>query len=183
MSVRTTPHPQAEFSCPAGKTSGRPAGGGGGASAASLLPQDSIPSAWRGSFSKLSKEMNRAVIETAVQKSLLNKLNDMRHNLPATKQAPRPKNKDKLPAGAAYTCPAQPASDTSYEEELEDPMAVTKKRSLTSMLKSSHEDSNSSNYSNVATDSDEASDREEKASSNNSGGDSDSEGGEKGLSQ
>ncbi len=132
---------------------------------------------------KLPKEMNSAEIETAVQKSLLNKLNDIRHNLPATKQAPRPKNKDNLPAGAAYTCPTQPASDTSDEEELEEPVAVTKKRSLTSMLKGWHEDSNSSNYSNVATDSDEASVREEEASSNNSGGDSYSEGGKKGLSQ
>jgi hypothetical protein len=124
-------------------------------------------------LAKLPKEINSAEIETAVQKTLLNKLNDMRHNLPATKQAPRPKKKDKLPAGATYTCPAQPASDTSDEdeEELEEPLAVTKKRSLTSMLKGSHEDSDSSNYSNVASDSDEASDRDEASS----GGDSDSE--------
>ncbi len=48
------------------------------------------------------------------------------------------------------------------------------------MLKGSHEDSDSSNYSNVASDSDEASDKDEasnreEASRNNSCSDSDSE--------
>ncbi len=51
---------------------------------------------------------------------------------------------------------------------------MTKKRYLTSMLKGSHEDSDSNKYSNVASDSDNTSNREE-ASSNNNSRDSDSE--------
>jgi hypothetical protein len=43
-------------------------------------------------------------VETQVQKELLKKLENMRYNQPASAQANRPKKKEKLPAGASYTC-------------------------------------------------------------------------------
>jgi hypothetical protein len=53
-------------------------------------------------LSKLPKD-NREV-ESNVQKQLLEKLSSMRYNQPANKHAKRPSKKDKLPAGASYTC-------------------------------------------------------------------------------
>jgi hypothetical protein len=45
-------------------------------------------------------------VDSAVQKELINRLSDLRYNPPPTTHAGRPKKKDKLPAGSAYTCPA-----------------------------------------------------------------------------
>ncbi len=43
-------------------------------------------------------------VDNNVTRQLLNKLQDMRYNPAANKHAGRPKNKEKLPAGASYTC-------------------------------------------------------------------------------
>jgi hypothetical protein len=43
-------------------------------------------------------------VETQVQQELLKKLQDMRYNQPSSAQADWQKKKEKLPAGASYTC-------------------------------------------------------------------------------
>jgi hypothetical protein len=43
-------------------------------------------------------------VESAVQRQLLKKLNNMRYHTPPNTHAGRPKKKEKLPAGASYTC-------------------------------------------------------------------------------
>lgn len=56
-------------------------------------------------LSKLPEEDQEA--ETHVQQQLLNKLSLMRYNPGPTTHAKRPSNKEKLPAGASYTCSAE----------------------------------------------------------------------------
>jgi hypothetical protein len=59
-------------------------------------------------LAKLPKEDRE--VESSVQLQLLNRLSLMRYNQPETTHASRPKKKDKLPAGASYTClPGQKA--------------------------------------------------------------------------
>jgi hypothetical protein len=59
-------------------------------------------------LAKLPKE-NRDV-ESAIQQQLLDRLSSMRYSQPETTHASRPRKKDKLPAGASYTClPGQKA--------------------------------------------------------------------------
>jgi hypothetical protein len=42
--------------------------------------------------------------ESIIQRQLLDKLNQIRHNPPSNKHPGRPKKNEKLPAGASYTC-------------------------------------------------------------------------------
>jgi len=53
-------------------------------------------------LAKLPKE--NPDVDSAIQRQLLDKLASMRYDQPKTTHANRPKNKDKLPAGASYTC-------------------------------------------------------------------------------
>lgn len=73
-----------------------------------------------------------------MQQQLINQLSNIRYNPPPTTHAGRPKKKDKLPAGAAYTCPA-------VEERADD------------VESSSSEDSDTSGDGDNSTDSDEPS--------------------------
>lgn len=56
-------------------------------------------------LSKLPKEQRN--VDSDVQQQLLNKLSSIRYSPGPTTKAPRPKKKDKLPAGASYTCSAE----------------------------------------------------------------------------
>ena len=97
-------------------------------------------------LSKLPKELDARVVETAVQEQLLKRLADMRHNMPATKHAERPKKSQKLPAGASYTCPVRADNETSEEEdEWEEPAAVTRHKSFMSRLRGSGDNNNDDN--------------------------------------
>jgi hypothetical protein len=105
-------------------------------------------------LSKLPRELDVRVVESAVQEQLLKKLSDMRHVMPATKHAQRPKKCQKLPAGASYTCPVLAENDTSEEEEeLEEPAAVTRHKSFMSMLKGSGDASDSDSDMDALSDS------------------------------
>lgn len=53
-------------------------------------------------LAKLPKE--NPDVESVIQRQLLEKLASMRYDQPKTTHANRPKKKDKLPAGASYTC-------------------------------------------------------------------------------
>jgi hypothetical protein len=53
-------------------------------------------------LSKLPKEQREA--DSDVQQQFLNRLSTMRYSPGLNTKAPRPKKKDKLPAGASYTC-------------------------------------------------------------------------------
>jgi hypothetical protein len=95
-----------------------------------------VPLCLERALSRLPKEASDET--TAVQQQLINQLSRIRYNPPPTTQAKRPKKKEKLPPGAAYTCTvdqdeegAVPArrskgrrilhsdtSDTSDEEEV-----------------------------------------------------------------
>jgi hypothetical protein len=66
-------------------------------------------------LSKLPAELEDREVETAVQRTLLKTLEDMRYKAPANKAAARPRRGDKLPAGAAYTC--KPAGGDNEEEK------------------------------------------------------------------
>jgi hypothetical protein len=74
-------------------------------------------------LSKLPQEERE--IESAVQLQVLKKLESMRYEQPATSAATRPRQKDKLPAGASYTClPGQQGEiglpvQVDEEEEME----------------------------------------------------------------
>jgi len=73
-------------------------------------------------IAKLPVELEQREVDSDVQRTLLKTLEAMRHNVPPTKAAPRPKKADKLPAGAAYTCAAPDAdeednSETSSDED------------------------------------------------------------------
>ncbi len=61
--------------------------------------------------SKMSTEVDDRQVESDVQRELLRTLNSMLHNQLANKHAQRPKQKDKLPAGASYTCSASAAGE------------------------------------------------------------------------
>jgi len=65
-------------------------------------------------LSKLPPEDREDV--PAIQQQLINQLSTMRYQQPETTRAPRPKKKEKLPAGAAYTCPV--AGEESESEEM-----------------------------------------------------------------
>jgi hypothetical protein len=62
---------------------------------------------------------DRAQAETAVETQLLRKLSEIRYNPPATKVAPRPRQKDKLPPGASYTS-CTPGGDKQQDQEDQD---------------------------------------------------------------
>jgi hypothetical protein len=86
--------------------------------------------------------------ESAIQRLLLQRLSDMRYNPPATTQAKRPRKKDKLPAGSAYTCAAEPTVvDSSSDEETPAPAAKKKKASSSSAAARKRKDSSSSDSS------------------------------------
>lgn len=51
---------------------------------------------------KLPEE--NAVVESQIQQQLLERLKDLRYNVPGNVRTARAKKKDKLPAGASYTC-------------------------------------------------------------------------------
>jgi hypothetical protein len=70
-------------------------------------------------LSKLPSEERE--VETAVQAQLLKRLSDMRYKAPPTTHARRPSQKEKLPAGEAYTC----SLDSEEEDE---PALVRPKR-------------------------------------------------------
>jgi hypothetical protein len=55
-------------------------------------------------LSKLPVEVEEREVESAVQRTLLNTLSNMRYNAPANKAAARPKRSERLPPGASYTC-------------------------------------------------------------------------------
>jgi DDE superfamily endonuclease len=57
--------------------------------------------------SKLPQDINEREMESQVVGTLVKKLDVMRHHAPANKPASRPKKADKLPPGAAYTCPPE----------------------------------------------------------------------------
>jgi hypothetical protein len=56
-------------------------------------------------LSKFPKEQRE--VDTVMQRQLLKRLNDLRYKPPPTTSAKRPKNKEKLPPGASYTCPVE----------------------------------------------------------------------------
>ena len=61
-------------------------------------------------------------VVSSVQRQLLNKLSELRYG-PGNTPAPRPRQKDRLPAGAAYTCPkkeeaAEQDSEISESDEI-----------------------------------------------------------------
>lgn len=116
-------------------------------------------------LSKLPKELEARVVETAVQEQLLKRLADMRHIMPATKHADRPKKSQKLPAGAAYTCPVRVRADSETseeEEELEEPVAVTRQRSFMSRLRGSGDNNNDDSNSDIDSFSDGESEDERR---------------------
>jgi FKBP-type peptidyl-prolyl cis-trans isomerase len=60
-------------------------------------------------------------VASDVQRALLKQLQGMRYNPSATTRATQPRKKDKLPAGEAYTCPAEvEASDHSDDDSDDD---------------------------------------------------------------
>ena len=67
-------------------------------------------SAARG-LAKLPTPVEEREVETLVQQQLLEKLSTIRYNPAPNKQAQRPSKKDKLPAGASFTCAANEESD------------------------------------------------------------------------
>jgi len=68
-------------------------------------------------IAKLPVELEQREVDTDVQRTLLKTLEAMRHNVPPTKAAPRPKKADKLPAAAAYTCAAPVAAEEDSSDE------------------------------------------------------------------
>lgn len=68
----------------------------------------------RRALTKLPQEDRE--IESAVQQKLLDRLSELRYNPVPTTRAKRPLKKDKIPAGAAYTCAANQAEGSSSEE-------------------------------------------------------------------
>jgi hypothetical protein len=103
-------------------------------------------------LSKLPKEDR--VVETAVQAQLLKRLNDLRYNPPPTTHAARPKKKEKLPAGEAYTCSG------SVDSEEEDEPAVRRPRRV--MPAEDSESSSSSDYSDQSSSEEERNDKVHK---------------------
>jgi hypothetical protein len=75
-------------------------------------------------LSKLPK-VDREVTSN-IQQQLLNKLGDLRYNPAKTTQAQRPKKKEKLPAGASYTC-APEGGVVGVEADVGEARSVTKK--------------------------------------------------------
>jgi hypothetical protein len=63
-------------------------------------------------------------VESNVQRQLLQKLNSMRYNQPTQAQVTRPRKKDKLPAGASYTCLPGQQDEVCLPGEDEEEMAV-----------------------------------------------------------
>jgi hypothetical protein len=102
---------------------------------------------------KLPKE-NREV-ETLVQRQLLEKLSSMRYDQPANKHANRPKKKEKLPAGASYTCvegmEGEVGMPLNEQEEMEDMAAELsrRRRRRTADADESDNDSSSSSDSDI----------------------------------
>jgi len=90
-------------------------------------------------LSKLPKEATD--VDSDVQRLLLQRLTDMRYNPPATTQAVRPRKKDKLPAGTAYSCvndrTVVDASEDSSDEDSPDEDSTDKDED---------QESDSSNY-------------------------------------
>lgn len=72
-------------------------------------------------LSKLPAELEPGAVVSAVQQQLIDRLAKLRYNPPPTTQAQRPKKKDKLPAGEAYTC--------GLPDAAEPPMPATRRRS------------------------------------------------------
>jgi hypothetical protein len=65
---------------------------------------------------------------SAVQQQLVKHLSNIRYNPPPTTQAKRPRKKEKLPPGAAYTCSASGNQSDSTDEEEEVPVPVATRR-------------------------------------------------------
>jgi hypothetical protein len=77
-------------------------------------------------LSKLPKEQRE--VDSQVQQQLLNKLSSIRYSPGPSSKAPRPKKKDRLPAGASYTCTPEGAvvglPDDEDEDLLDSPSVV-----------------------------------------------------------
>jgi hypothetical protein len=65
-------------------------------------------------------------VDSDVQQQLLNKLSSIRYSPGPSTKAPRPKKKDKLPAGSSYTCTPEggEVNAPDDEAELDSPQAV-----------------------------------------------------------
>jgi hypothetical protein len=127
-------------------------------------------------LSKLPKEQRE--VDTDIQQQLLNRLNLMRYSPGPNTKAPRPKKKDKLPAGASYTCTPEGAvvalpDDGDVESPLPAPPAPKRARQRQPDGDASSRDDSSSQESDSESNSDNSSSDDEDSSS---GGDmSDSE--------
>lgn len=76
-----------------------------------------VPLSLERALSKLPKEATDET--TGVQQQLVKQLSHIRYNPPPTTQAKRPRKKEKLPPGAAYTCSADHSeSDSTSDEEV-----------------------------------------------------------------
>jgi len=98
-------------------------------------------------IAKLPVELEQREVDSDVQRTLLKTLEAMRHNVPPTKAAPRPKKADKLPAGAAYTCAAPDAdeednSETSSDEDEDEERRERIRRVVQRLEDGEEEDSN-----------------------------------------
>jgi hypothetical protein len=101
-----------------------------------------IPLSLHKALSKLPVEDRE--VESTVQRQLLQKLNDMRYNQPAPAQATRPRKKDRLPAGASYTCLPGQQDEVCLPGENEEEMVVeVLDRSVTESTTRRREDSDS----------------------------------------
>ncbi len=100
-----------------------------------------IPFSLQKALSKLPQEERE--VESNMQQQLLNKLNNMRYSQPAPAQAPHPR-KDRLPAGASYTCLPGQQDEVCMPGECEEEMMVeVLDRSLAQPGNSRKEDSDS----------------------------------------
>jgi hypothetical protein len=103
-------------------------------------------------------------VDNNVTRQLLNKLQDMRYNPAANKHAGRPKNKEKLPAGASYTCFGdQVTVGLAVDEPEAGPSGIRAKARATVSKRGDARDSSSDSSSDFSTSEDEDSSDQERS--------------------
>jgi hypothetical protein len=106
---------------------------------------------------------------SAVQQQLVKHLSNIRYNPPPTTQAKRPRKKEKLPPGAAYTCSASgnQSDSTDKEEEVPVPVATRRARAKKAVIsdmddKSSSQEEDDDDTDHTGTDDDTDNEEEER---------------------